>query len=336
MLRRLFLKKSAALALGGLLAADGSRAQSRSAAPDRGVPVTIRMGGYGPPSTSFSRGLEHIGSRLAADLGGAVDVRYVYNVMDAGYGGTDLSWLVESGVLTLAYATLSENIPELEAAALPFVFADVAAARAAMDGPLGAAAARSIEDRLDVRVLGFFENGFRHISNNVRPVRTLTDLQGLSIRVLPVQVRTFELLGAEPHAVPLTDAIPAIASGELDGQENPFANTVTYGLHERQRYHTATYHSYLSRAVFVNRQSFESWSAQMQTALRRAVREAVVLQRGLKDREEVTAAETIRTAGGEIVELTPSERQRFVDAVAAIYAEAEVRYAPELLALLNL
>jgi TRAP-type C4-dicarboxylate transport system substrate-binding protein len=300
------------------------------------LPLTIRLAGYGPPSTSFSRGLEHIGSRLTQRFGADVDVRYVYNVMEVGYGGGDLSWLVDAGVLTLAYATLSENIPELEAAALPFVFADDASARAAMDGPLGRAAARSIEAVLDVRVLGFFENGFRHISNNVRPVRTPADLRGLRIRCLPVQTRTFELLGAEPSPIPLAEAIDAIRSGQLDGQENPFANTVTYGLYSLQRYHTATYHSYLSRPVFVNRAVFESWPADVQSALETAVGEAVALQRQLKTQEEAEAADTIRAAGGEILELTQAERARFLDAVAPIYSEARDRYSPELLALLDL
>ena len=298
-------------------------------------PFTIRLAGYGPPETSFSRGLTEIGDRLTAKFGDAVDVRYVYNVMDVAYAAGDLSWLVRSGVLTGAYATLRESIPELELAALPFLFADTASARAAMDGPLGQAAARSIEAMLDVRVLGFFENGFRHVSNNVRPVHVPADLRGLRIRVLPTQIRTFELLGAEPVDMPLQAAIAALASGELDGQENPFANTVTYKIYPLQRYHTATYHSYLSRPVFVNRTQFESWPRDLVTEVEAAAREAVALQRRLKDEEEEQAAATIREAGGEIVELTASERAQFVAAVAPIYDEAKAIFSPDQLALVG-
>jgi TRAP-type C4-dicarboxylate transport system substrate-binding protein len=300
-------------------------------------PIVIRLGGYGPETTSFSQGMRLIGERLTERLGERVDVRYVLNVLDLGYGGADLSWLVDSGLLTMAYATMSEDrIPEFEVGALPFVFDDTAAARAAFDGALGESAAGTIESRFDMRVLGFFENGFRHVSNNIRPVRTLADLDGLAIRTLPMQQRAFELLGAAPQYLPLPQVRALLESGELDGQENPFANVVTYNLYPLQRYYTATYHSYLSRAIFVNRPAFESWPEDVRTALEDAVREAVALQRSLKDSEEIQAAETIRAAGGELIALTPAERQPFVDPVTPIYDEARATYPPELIELVGL
>lgn len=334
MLRRNFLKSSALLGA-GMFAASQARAQSSQRIGNTQGPFVLRMAGYGPPETSFSRGLTAIGDPLSAKFGDAVDVRYVYNVMDVGYTAGDLTWLVESGVLTLAYATLRQSIRELELAALPFLFPDTASARAAMDGPLGQSAARSIEGMLDVRVLGFFENGFRHVSNSIRPVHSPADLAGLRIRVLPTQIRTFELLGAMPVDMPLQRVIQALRAGELDGQENPFANTVTYGIYPLQRYHTATYHSYLSRPVFVTRSTYEAWPLELKHEMEAAVREAVALQRRLKDAEEEQAAATIREAGGEIVELTPAERAAFVRAVAPIYTEARDLYPPELLALVG-
>ncbi len=305
-------------------------------APVQG-PLVFRMAGYGPETTSFSRGLTRIGEELSARLGSAVEPRYIYNILDFGYdAGGDLSWLVESGLLTLAYATMGDGIPELEIAALPFVFADTDEARAAMDGALGQAAARSIELRLNVKVIGFFENGCRHVSNSVRPVHTPADLAGLTIRVLPVQSRTFELLGAKPQPLPLTQVVERLASGQLDGQENPFANTVTYNLYPHQPYHTATYHSYLSRAIFMNRPIYDSLSAEFKQALDAAVRAAVAYQRELKDEEELAAAATIRAAGGQIIELTDVEHQAFVDAVAPIYDEAREIYPADQLALVGL
>jgi len=300
-------------------------------------PLVIRLGGYGPDTTSFSQGMRLIGERLTEQLGNRVDVRYVLNVLDLGYGGADLSWLVDSGLLTMAYATMSEDrVPELDLAALPFIFDDEAAARAAMDGPLGEAVARGIERKRDVRVLGFFENGFRHVSNNVRPIRSPADFAGVSIRVLQTQLRTFELLGADGQYLPLPQVAAGLESGTLDGQENPFANVVTYNLYPLQRYYTATYHSYLSRAIFVHRPTFESWPRDVRTVLQNAVREAVILQRSLKDAEERQAADTIRASGGEIIELTPAERQPFIDAVTPIYDEARARFEPELIELIGL
>jgi TRAP-type C4-dicarboxylate transport system substrate-binding protein len=171
--------------------------------------IQIRMGGYGPSTTGFSRALKFIGDRLSAEFGDRVDIKYVWNIMDFGYRADDILWLVESGVLTLGYQSssyLTDRVPELGFVDLPFLFADTAAARGAMDGELGKTLARAIEARTNYRILGWFENGFRHISNKVREVHRPTDLVGMRIRVLPseVQRRTFELLGATAIPMDLT------------------------------------------------------------------------------------------------------------------------------------
>lgn len=339
MSRRQFLKTSALVGAGAVAGGLGlSAARAQPGAPGSATtsPVQIRMGGYGPPTTSFSRALTQIGDRLSEKFGDVVDVKYVYNVMDVGYTAGDVAWLVDTGVLTFGYFTMTAGIPELELAALPFLFPDSAAARAAMDGELGRAVTERIESQTNYRVLGYFENGFRHISNRVRPVHTPADLTDLTIRVLGVQARTFELLGADPQAISLADAITGITTGTLDGQENPFANTVTYGIHPYHQYHTATYHSYLSRPIFVHRPSFETWPEALQQELQAAVHEAVAFQRDLHDQEETEAEAIIRAAGGEIVELTPEQKAAFVEAVAPIYDEARAKFDPELLSLVDL
>jgi TRAP-type C4-dicarboxylate transport system substrate-binding protein len=124
-----------------------------------------------------------------------------------------------------------------------------------MDGALGGFLAQKIEERVGYRILGWFENGFRHISNRLRPVHAPADLAGMRIRVLPSEVhrRTFELIGAAPMRMDLTEAIAMIKAGTLDAQENPFANTVTYGVHKFHQFHTLTSHFYVSRPVFINR-----------------------------------------------------------------------------------
>ena len=139
------------------------------------------MGGYGPPKTTCSRALKVMGDRLEPEFGDGVDVKYIWNVMDLGYQGGDLLWMAEHGILTLSYQStsyLADRVPELEFADLPFLFEDLAHARAAMDGKLGAYLTRKIEERIPgYRVLGYFENGYRHVSNKLHPVHTLADLR---------------------------------------------------------------------------------------------------------------------------------------------------------------
>jgi len=240
-------------------------------------PIRIRMGGYGPPTTGFSRALKRIGDRLAAEFGERVEVRYVWNIMDLGYRAEDILWLVEHGLLTLGYQSssyLTDRVPELGIVDLPFLFARTQSARAAMDGALGDVLARKIEERVNLRILGWFENGFRHISNRVREVRAPADLAGLRIRVLPskVQARTFELLEAVPMPMDLTQAIAMVSAGTIDAQENPLSNTVTYGVHKFHRFHTLSNHFYISRPIFLHRATFDAWPAELQRATRSACR----------------------------------------------------------------
>jgi TRAP-type C4-dicarboxylate transport system substrate-binding protein len=302
------------------------------------TPISIRMGGYGPPSTSFSRGLKQIGDALTARFGAEVDVKYVWNIMDFGYRAEEIIWLVEYGVLTLGYQSssyLTDRVPELGIVDLPFFFNSKEQARAAMDGALGGRLARAIEERMPLRVLGWFENGMRHISNRLRPLRMPGDLAGMRIRVLPseIQAKTFARIGATPVKCDLTEAIAWIKEGRLDAQENPLSNTVTYGVHKFHRFHTLTNHFYISRPIFVHRPSFDAWPIELQRAMRDAVREAVAVQRQETAREHDEALAAIQAAGCEIAELAPAAHDAFVAAVAPLHDEARKALGPELFAL---
>ncbi len=302
-------------------------------------PIEIRMGGYGPASTSFSRALKMIGDRLTAELGDAVDVKYAYNIMDLGYRADEILWLVESGMLSLGYQSssyLTDRVPELGIADLPFIFSSNDEARAAMDGAFGTALAKAIEAQCDYRILGWFENGFRHISSKRNAIRVPADLAGMTIRVLPskIQARTFELLGAVPQIMDLTEAIALVKAGGIDAQENPFANTVTYGVHNFHKFHTTTRHFYLSRPIFLNRKQFDAWPAKLQDAMRAGVREAVAWQRGEAIKEDAQSRAAILAAGCEIIDPTPEEMALFARAVQPLIEDAKGMYAPELMRLL--
>jgi tripartite ATP-independent transporter DctP family solute receptor len=306
------------------------------------APIKIRMGGYGPPTTGFSKSLKLIGDKLEAEFGPRVAVDYVWNVMDRGYKAEDILTLVENGEMTLGYQSssyLTDRVPELGFVDLPFLFANNAQARAAMDGELGAFLARKTEERINYRILGWFENGFRHISNKLRPIHLPADMKGMKIRVLPseIQKRTFELIGATPMRMDLTEAIAMIKAGTLDAQENPLANTVTYGVHKFHKFHTLTSHFYISRPIFLHRPSFDAWPDDLKAAMQKAVTEAVAFQRKLAVEENEQSRKAIEDAGCEIVELNAQEHAAFVAAVAPltnnarkIYGEAMFRMVPKI------
>jgi TRAP-type C4-dicarboxylate transport system substrate-binding protein len=298
-------------------------------------PIAIRMGGYGPPTTSFSRSLKLIGDTLLAEFGDRIDVKYVWNIMDFGYRAEEILWLVEDGVLTLGYQSssyLTDRVPELGFVDLPFLFAQRDQARGAMDGALGRVLAEKIEQRVNYRILGWFENGFRQISNRLRTVHSPVDLKDMRIRVLPseVQARTFELLGCVPLRWDLTEAIAAIKAGTIDAQENPFANTVTYGVHKFHRFHTVTNHFYISRPIFLHRPAFDGWPEDLQQAMRDAITRAVDFQRGLAIEEDREARAAILAADCEITELNTVQHTQFRTAVAPLLTEARTTYGRQM------
>jgi len=295
-------------------------------------PIRITLGGYGPPNTTCSRGLKVMGDALSAQFGNTVQVHYVWNVMDFGYKAADLLWMAEDGILSATYQSTSyiaDRVPELDFVDLLFLFDNITQARAAIDGAFGAWMTQKIEENIPgYRVLGYFENGYRHISNRLRPVRTLADLKAMKIRLMPGEThrRSFELLGAVPCPLDLKPGLDAIMSGAVDGQENPLANTVDYGAHRAHRYHTLSGHCYHSRGIYMNRAQFDRWPAELQAGMRAAARKAVLAQRELAVEEERNARKAIEAAGGEVVELTPEGRREWLRAVQPLHDEARQRF----------
>ena len=294
-------------------------------------PIKIRMGGYGPPTTGFSKALKFIGDKLAAEFGPKITVDYVFNIMDHGHKAEDILTLVENGDITLGYQSssyLTDRVPELGFVDLPFLFSSNAQARGAMDGALGDFLVKKTEERIGYRILGWFENGFRHISNRLHPIHLPADMKGMKIRVLPSDIhkRTFDLLGAVAMRMDLTEAIAMIKAGTLDAQENPLANTVTYGVHKFHKFHTLSYHFYISRPIFLHRAAFDAWPTELQRAMRKAVTDAVAVQRKLAIEEDESARKAIEAAGCEIVELNAKEHDAFVAAVQPLLADARKMY----------
>jgi TRAP-type transport system periplasmic protein len=174
------------------------------------------------------------------------------------------------------------------------------------------------------------------ISPIARSVRKPADLAGMRIRVLPsrVQAQTFELLGAIPLRWDLTEALAAIAAGTIDAQENPLANTVTYGAHKFHHFHTLTSHFYVSRPVFLHRDAFDAWPKELQGAMRKAVADSVALQRDSAVEEERDARKAIQDQGCEIIEVSSDEHEAFAAAVRPLHREARDIYGKDLLGLL--
>lgn len=301
-------------------------------------PVHIRFAGYSPLHTSHSRAALRFGETMRARLGEEIKIDHFWNVLDFGYKAEDLLAMVECGLLTMCYFStsyLAPRVPDLEILDLPFLFTGLEQAREALDGKLGEFLVQKTEAQTGYRVLGHWDNGFRHLSNRLRPVRTPADCAGLRIRLQPnpIHVKTFELLGARPVAVDLKTALSMIEAGEVDAQENPLANTLTYGVHHHHKHLTLTGHFFGARGLYVHKESFDSWPEAVRAAARDAARDAIQTQRALADAEEEKYRAELEESGVSILALDDEEREAFIQAVAPVVMDARKRLGAGLFAL---
>ncbi len=284
----------------------------------------IRVAGYAPPASVHSRALDVFADFVRERSSGALTVEVVHNVMDAGRPMSSLLDMVSSGESTICYFStsyLGAEVPDLDALEVPYLFATLEDAHAALDGALGDALAAAIERVHPVEVLGFWDNGFRHLTNSVRPIRTPADCAGLSIRLQPNRVHA-ELTRAwamTPVLAELSEGIRLIADGDVDAQENPLANTRAYGVdHEHV---TLTGHLYGARVLLANRARLAQMDAASADLLRAAARHAIEFQRiAAHEYEGVLRREFDATR--RLVELTDDERAAFVEASSSVTARA--------------
>lgn len=235
---------------------------------------------------------------------------------------------IRQGVIDLAIGSTinwSPQIKELNLFSLPFLLPDHKAMDALTQGEVGKEIFKIIE-RHDVVPLAWGENGYRELSNSKRAIRQPSDMKGLKFRVVgsPLFLDVFSALGANPTQMSWADAQPALASGAVDGQENPLAIFTAAKLHTLGQKYLTLWHYVADPLIFVvNQDVWNSWSP----ADREAVRQAA-LQAGRenvdKAREGITAADPsllkkIEASGVGIVDPTAQERAAFVAATRPVY-----------------
>jgi C4-dicarboxylate-binding protein DctP len=294
--------------------------------------------GYAPRDSVHSEALVVFADAVRAALPDA-DVTLRFNLLDDGYRASDILDLTESGELTLCYFSSSYLVPRAPSTGVidtPFLFDDLAHAHRALDGALGERLAAATEAATGFRVLGYWDNGFRHLTNRLRPVRTVADCAGMTVRLQPnpVHEAMISAWGAVPVPLDLKDGIAAIAAGEVDAQENPLANTVAYGVEEHQPFATMTGHVYGARGIYAHAATVDAWSADVRATVQRAVDAAIAFQRTAAAAKEVALRAQLEAHGVAFVELTAEERGGFVAPLGPLLADAR-RRQPELLSLVE-
>ena len=227
---------------------------------------------------------------------------------------------IRQGVIDLAVGSSinwSPQVKELNLFSLPFLVPDYRAADALTQGEVGKDIFKAIE-RNGVVPLAWGENGYRELSNSKREIRTPADMKGMKFRVVgsPLFNDVFTALGANPTQMSWADAQPALASGAVDGQENPISVFLGAKIHTvGQKYLTRWGYMNDPLIFVVNRRVWESWSKEDQEAVRAAAiqagqEEIALARKGLTDEDDALYKE-VESHGVKIARLTPDEIAAF-------------------------
>lgn len=181
---------------------------------------------------------------------------------------------VKHGILEMATASagpLTTFVREAMVLDIPFAFESYEVAWSTLDGPAGQALFAAFE-RAGLKGLGWMENGFRHTTNNVRPITSVEDFRGIKIRTMeaPMHMLNFRTLGANPTPIPWPELYMSLQQRIVDGQENPLMNLVELKLWEVQRYASLTYHIYDPMPLVTNLNWFNRLPEEDQAIIERA------------------------------------------------------------------
>jgi TRAP-type C4-dicarboxylate transport system substrate-binding protein len=298
-------------------------------------PLIIKFGGYQKSASVHTRAASHFGDLLRHSLGGRIEFQLVEDVLALGRQSGDLPLMVESGELSMCYIStvrFSQAVPEFKLIELPFVVRDRESIFGALQGELGARLRDSMHRNTPFRVLGFWDNGFRHLSNKVRPIRTPQDCRGLRIRtqMSALHGEAFRALGFEPIAADIKEFTEKIATDHFQAQDNPLTNIYNFNVHRHHRYITLSGHFFGLSAMICNAGHYKSWPPEVQSAVQAAAREATTLQHRLAAEEDAAILAKLEPGTNTIIRLTHAEREAFVAAVQPVLAKYRKQLDPGL------
>ncbi|MGH8519797.1 MAG: TRAP transporter substrate-binding protein, partial [Panacagrimonas sp.] len=235
----------------------------------------IKFGHVGEPGSLFAASAEEFAKRANAKLGGKAKV-VVYGSSQLG-GDKELLQKLKLGTVDIALPStvMSSEADLFGVFEMPYLIVSRAHMKKAADTKqiqtqlLGALPAKGM------RLLGVWENGFRHITNNVRPIVRPEDLKGIKLRVPGGvwRVKMFQAYGANPSPMPFAEVYSALQSGVMDAQENPFSQIFSAKFHEVQKFLSLTGHVYTPAFLIVSEDFWKKQPKDIQDTIARIARD---------------------------------------------------------------
>lgn len=232
--------------------------------------------------------------------------------VDAHYGGSigdevATIEMLRSGQIDVVVvgSDISTLDPIFNIMEMPFLFPDRETIAEFLDGDYGREMSESLKESAGLIIIGYGENGFRHITNNTRPITVPDDLDGLKLRVpeVPARVETFRAMGAVPMPMSFGEIYLALDQGVIDGQENPLLVIEQSSFHEVQEFLSLSGHVYTAASLTMNASSYDGLSSELQQIVDEAAAAAVERSRQSAAEQESSTIAVFEEAGVEVNEI---------------------------------
>ena len=231
---------------------------------------------------------KRFGEILAAKLPGKYTVQVYANAqLGDDVRATEAVRMGTLEMVTTSASPLTGLVPEFNVFDLPFIVPSEKAADAIFDGPIGAKLAAALESK-GIKLLAYYENGFRQLTNSAHEVKSPADLKGLKIRTMqnPIHLEAFRAMGANPTPMPFSEVFTALQQKTIDGQENPIPTIWLSKFYEVQKYVTLTGHVYGPHIMLIGKKLWDSFPAGDQKIIAEAAQESAVYQRTINPQDE--------------------------------------------------
>lgn len=298
------------------------------------VSPPLRIAGYQGAQSILTRSMRDLADRLSVhDADWCIQTED--DITASGESAATLFRSVDGGerqVCYMASGYLAARVPALAALDLPFSVTDRQAALRALDGAAGAFLTSAVQEHTGYKVLGFWDNGFRHITNGVRAIRCVRDCEGLSVRTLDSAVYRDALaaMGFRPRTTDVKELLRVVRMREVEAQENPLTNFVNFELWRHHPYVSLTGHFFGVLILVCNRVWFAGLSAARQEALIDAARHSTRLQRELAAREDAALTQYLASQGIQVLEQRDLDLASMRQATRPIVERERKRLAPQL------
>jgi len=231
----------------------------------------------------------------------------------------------------VSISAVSAFVRDLDAFQLPYLYRDAAHMWKVLDGPIGQEILKKHEAFNFVGV-GWFEGGSRNFYTK-RQVKTVGDLKGMKIRVqqAPLMVGMVEALGAVATPLPYGEVYSALQTGVVDGAENNWPSYLTTSHFEVAKYFIVDEHTRVPEITVGSKKVFDRLSKEDRALILKAMKDAQPVQYKLWVDFEKVAEKTVKEKGSIVTEVSPAEKQKFMDAMKPVYD----KQPPEIMAVVN-